>query len=172
MLQRRFSSIATLRPFEIAFAICSLYLSLASITTLRTLIQLFSLTLQPLIVKSSKLALYALQVKQITTVLSTLKVALLLLSQSRASLIIPLMPLQVLYTIRPITQAMKLSTKAIALLLLLVLYYTRSALKKRNRIGERGDPWGRPAQGRSCTSAACLLIQIEAIQSKQKASIY
>jgi hypothetical protein len=72
------SSIATSRPLDAALAIYILYLSLVSITTPRILTWSLGLTACPLIVKGSYSDLYALGVKYIIVVLSTLNITLLL----------------------------------------------------------------------------------------------
>jgi hypothetical protein len=50
--------------------------------------------------------------------------------------------------------------------------YTRSALKNRNNIGDRGDPYGSPACSRGLLSELCLLIIMAAVYPEQKASIH
>jgi hypothetical protein len=52
----------------------------------------------------------------------------------------------------------KSSMKVIAPPQLSICRCTRSALKKRNRISDKGEPCGSPACGRLCTSDPCLLI--------------
>lgn len=136
----RLSSIAASKPLEAALAMCSLYFSLASITTPRILTWSLGWTVCPLIVTSSTLVLYDLQVKCIIAVFSTSNVALLLLSQSRASLIMASMPSRLLCAVGPVTYAVKSSTNAIAPLRLSIRRCTRSALKKRNKIGDKGEP--------------------------------
>jgi len=124
---------------------CSLYLSLASMTTLRILTWSLGRTACPLITKGSALLLYALPVKCMIAVFSASKVAPLLLSQSRASLMMASMPSRLLCAVGLVTYAVKSSTKAIAPLRLSIRRCTRSALKKRKRIGDRGEPCGKLA---------------------------
>ena len=134
------SSIAASRPLVAALAMCSLYFSLASMSTPRILTQSLGGTVCPLMVKGSVALLYSLRVKCIITVFFALNVAPLLLSQSSASLMIALMPSRLLCAMGPVTHVVKLSLKAIAPLLLSIRRCTRSALKKRNKIGDRGEP--------------------------------
>ena len=49
---------------------------------------------------------------------------------------------------------------------------TRSALKKRNRIGDSGERCGSPACGRLWTSDNCLLIWTVAVRSEQNVSTH
>ncbi|ENH73556.1 hypothetical protein FOC1_g10001095 [Fusarium oxysporum f. sp. cubense race 1] len=51
------------------------------------------------------------------------------------------------------------------------LGFTRSALKNRNNIGDRGDPCGSPACGRGRLSELWPLITMVAVRSEQKESI-
>src|SRR5947207_2437423 len=132
----RFSSSAASKPLEVALAMCSLYFSLASITTPRILTWSLGWTVCPLIVNGSDLVLCGLWVKCMIAVFSTLNVTPLLLSQSRASLMIASMPSQLLHAMGPVTHAVKSLVNAIAPLWLLIQCCTRSALKKRNRIGD------------------------------------
>jgi hypothetical protein len=74
------SSIAASRPLDATLAMCSLYLSLVSITTPRILTWSLGSTACPLIVKGSCSDLFALGVKYIIAVFSASNVALLLLS--------------------------------------------------------------------------------------------
>jgi hypothetical protein len=74
------SSITTSRPLDATLAMYTLYLSLVSITTPRILTWSLGLTACPLIVKGSYSNLYALGMKYIITILSTLNITLLLLS--------------------------------------------------------------------------------------------
>jgi hypothetical protein len=79
------------------------------------------------------------------TILSTSNIAPLLLSQSKTSLIITSIPFRLLYAINPITQTIKSSTKAIAPPYALIRRCTKSALKKRNKIGDKNDLYDNPA---------------------------
>ena len=91
-------------------------------------------------------------------VLSTSKVALLLLSQLSASLIIASIPSWLLYMVGLVTYVVKSSIKATAPPWLLICLCMRSVLKKRNRIRERGKPYGSLAYGRLWILDNCLLI--------------
>ena len=73
-------------------------------------------------------------------VLSASKVAPLLFSQSSASLIITSMPSRLLWAVSPVTYTVKSSTNAMAPPWLSICLCTKSTLKKRNRIGDRGEP--------------------------------
>ncbi len=121
--------------------------------------------------KASESDLYAFRVKYMMAVFSISKVAPLLLSQSSAFLMISLIPLRLLSAVGPVTQAMKSSTNAIAPLWQSMRCCTRSALKKRNRIGDRGEPYGNPACGKLRVLDVCPLTWIVAVRSEQKASI-
>jgi hypothetical protein len=78
------------------------------------------LIVYPLMVKGSHSDLYDMVAKYMIAIFSASKVVPLLLSQSRASFIIALIPSQLLYIVSPITYTIKSSTKAIAPLLLLL----------------------------------------------------
>ena len=121
--------------------------------------------------KGSESDLYAFRVKCMMAVFSVSKVAPLLLSQSSAFLMISLIPSRLLSAVGPVTQAVKSSTNAIAPPWQSMRCCTRSALKKRNRIGDRGEPYGNPACGKLRVLDVCLLTWIVAVRSKQKASI-
>ncbi len=56
--------------------------------------------------------------------------------------------------------------------LLSIFFSTRSALKKRNRIGDSGDPCGRPACGNPCFSESYSFTDSVAVRSEQKASTH
>ena len=105
-------------------------------------------------------------------VFSASKVAPLLLSQPSASTIIASIPSRLLYAVDPVTHAVKSSTKATAPPWLSICLCRRSALKKRNRIGDRGEPCGSPACGRLWTSDNCPLIWMFAVRSEQNASTH
>src|SRR5689334_7454880 len=105
-------------------------------------------------------------------VLLASNVAPLLLSQSNASLIIDSTSLRLLCAVGPETQAVKSSTNAIAPLLLSIRRWTKSALKKRNRIGDSGEPCERPACDNSRTSDDSPLIRIVAVRFEQNASTH
>ena len=102
-------------------------------------------TLCPLMMKGSVALLYALRVKWMTAVFSASNVAPLLRSQSSASLMMASIPSLLLCAVGPVTHAVKSSTNAIAPPYVSMRRCTRSALKKRKRVGDRGDPCGRPA---------------------------
>ncbi|CDM38393.1 unnamed protein product [Penicillium roqueforti FM164] len=57
-------------------------------------------------------------------------------------------PSRLLCAVGPVTHAVKSSTKATAPPWLSICLCTRSALKNRNRIGDRGEPCGSPACGK------------------------
>ena len=46
--------------------------------------------------------------------------------------------------------------------------WTRSALRKRNRMGDKGEPYGSPACSRSLAADACPFTTIVAVRSEQK----
>lgn len=73
-------------------------------------------------------------------VFSASKVAPLLLSQSSALLIIASISSRLFYAVGPVTYAVKSSTKVTVPPWLSIYRYIRSALKNRNRIGDRGEP--------------------------------
>src|SRR5699024_4834026 len=54
----------------------------------------------------------------------------------------------------------------------LILRCTRSALKKRNRTGDSGDPCGRPAWGNSRTADVYPFTTIDAVREEQNASTH
>lgn len=162
----RLSSIAASKPLEAALAMCSLYLSLVSMITPRILTWSLGSMVCPLMVKGSLSNLYALGVKCMIAVLSASKVALLLLSQLSVSLIITSMPCRLLYAVGPVTHALKSSTNAIAPPWLSICHCTRSALKNRNKIGERGEPCGNPACRRLRISDTSPLIRMVAVRSE------
>jgi hypothetical protein len=116
--------------------------------------------------------LYDLRVKCIIAVFSASNVAPLLLSQSRVLWIIALMPSRLCCAVGPVTYAVKSSTNAIAPPWLSIRRCTRSALKKRNKIGDKGEPWGRLACDRSRILEDCLLTWIIVVRSEQNASIH
>ena len=136
----RRSSIAASRPLDAALAICSLYLSFVSINKPRILTWSWGTTVCPLMVNGSWSDLRVLGAKCTMAVLSASKVAPLRFSQSSASLIIASMPSRLLWADGPVTHAVKSSTNAIAPPWLSICLCTGSALKKRNRIGDRGEP--------------------------------
>ena len=130
------------------------------------------ITIYPLIVNGLQSNLRVLGVKYIIAILSTLKVTLLLLSQLSVSLIIALIPSQLLYIVSLVTYIVKSSIKVTTPPQLSIYLYTRSILKKRNRIRERGKPYSSLAYSRHQTLDNYLLIQIFAIRSKQNALTY
>jgi len=95
----RFNSNAASRLLEAAIAMCSLYLSLASMTIPRTLTWSFGKTVCPLMANGSESNLYALWVKYMIAVFSASNVAPLLLSQSSASPMMASMPSRLLSAI-------------------------------------------------------------------------
>lgn len=105
-------------------------------------------------------------------VFSASNVAPLLCSQSSASLMMALIPSLFVCAVGLVTYAVKSSTNAIALPYVLMRCCTRSALKKRNRAGDSGDPCGKPACGSSRVSDACLLTWIDAVRCEQNASTH
>lgn len=100
------------------------------------------------------------------------KVAQLLLSRSSALLSIASILFRLVYVVGPVTHAVKSSRKAIAPPWPSICRCTRSALKKRKRIGDRGEPRGSPACGRLWASDTCPLIWMVAVRSEQNASTH
>jgi hypothetical protein len=88
-----------------------------------------------------------------------------------ASLMIASILSRLLCAVDPVTHAVKSSTKATPPWLSICLC-TRSALKKRNRIGDRGEPCGSPACGRLWSSDYCTLVWMFAVRSEQNASTH
>ena len=77
-----------------------------------------------------------------------------------------LMPSWLLYAMGPVTYTIKSLINTTTPLRLLICCYTRLVLKKRKRIGDKGEPYSRPVYSRFRTLEDYLLIWIVTIRSK------